>query len=89
MAQISHRSANTLSRVTIFGAIFIAGFVLWVIGGIVRSLRPNNASAQAMTAAALDMTSLLSLDSSQGMRSESKGGAGWPHLYWVESGPQP
>jgi hypothetical protein len=37
MAQIFHRSANTLSRVTIFGAIFIAGFVLWVIGGIVRS----------------------------------------------------
>src|ERR1700748_367386 len=37
MAQIFHRSTNTLSRVTIFGAGFIAGFVLWVIGGIVRS----------------------------------------------------
>ena len=37
MAQIFHRSANTLSRVTIFGAVFVAGFVLWVIGGIVRS----------------------------------------------------
>src|SRR6476469_11013693 len=37
MAQLFHRSANTLSRVTIFGAVFIAGFVLWVIGGIVRS----------------------------------------------------
>src|SRR5918995_7135552 len=37
MAQIFQRSANTLSRVTIFGAIFTAGFVLWVIGGIVRS----------------------------------------------------
>ena len=37
MAQIFHRSANTISRVTIFGAIFIAGFILWVIGGIVRS----------------------------------------------------
>ena len=37
MAQIFHRSANTLSRVTIFGAVFIAAFVLWVIGGIVRS----------------------------------------------------
>ena len=34
MAQIFHRSANTISRVTIFGAIFIAGFILWVIGGI-------------------------------------------------------
>src|SRR5436853_5331500 len=37
MAQIFHRSANTLSRVTIFGAVFIAAFLLWVIGGIVRS----------------------------------------------------
>jgi len=37
MAQIFHRSANTLSRVTIFGAVFIAGFILWVIGGIFRS----------------------------------------------------
>src|SRR2546423_9928043 len=37
MAQIFHRSANTLSRVTIFGAVFIVAFVLWVIGGIVRS----------------------------------------------------
>jgi hypothetical protein len=37
MAQIFHRSTNTLSRVTIYGAVFIAGFVFWVIGGIVRS----------------------------------------------------
>ncbi len=37
MAQIFHRSANTISRVTIFGAVFIAAFILWVIGGIVRS----------------------------------------------------
>lgn len=37
MAQIFHRSANTLARVTIFGAVFVAGFVLWLIGGIVRS----------------------------------------------------
>src|SRR5438105_1383010 len=37
MAQIFHRSTNTLSRVTIFGAVFVVGFVLWVIGGIVRS----------------------------------------------------
>jgi hypothetical protein len=37
MAQIFHRSANTISRVTIFGAIFIVGFILWVIGGIIRS----------------------------------------------------
>ncbi|HUP44065.1 MAG TPA: cytochrome c3 family protein [Thermoanaerobaculia bacterium] len=37
MAQIFHRSANTLSRVTIFGAVFIAGFALWAIGAVVRS----------------------------------------------------
>ena len=37
MAQIFHRSTNTLSRVTIFGAVFIIGFVFWVIGGVVRS----------------------------------------------------
>jgi hypothetical protein len=37
MAQIFHRSTNTLSRVSIFGAVFIVGFVLWFVGGIVRS----------------------------------------------------
>ena len=37
MAQIFHRSANTISRVTIFGAIFIATFVLYVIGAVIRS----------------------------------------------------
>jgi len=37
MAQIFHRSTNTLSRVTIFGAVFAVGFVLWLIGEIVRS----------------------------------------------------
>ena len=37
MAQIFHRSANTLSRVTIFGAVFIVAFVLWVIGGVALS----------------------------------------------------
>jgi hypothetical protein len=37
MAQIFHRSANTLSRVTIFGAVFIAGAILWIIGAVVRS----------------------------------------------------
>ena len=37
MAQIFHRSANTLARVTIFGAVFAVAFVLWVIGGVVRS----------------------------------------------------
>src|SRR5881628_1889657 len=37
MEQIFHRSANTISRVTIFGAIFIAAFVLYVIGAVIRS----------------------------------------------------
>src|SRR4051795_4325997 len=37
MAQIFHRSTNTLARVTIFGAVFAVAFVLWVIGGVVRS----------------------------------------------------
>jgi hypothetical protein len=46
MAQIFHRSANTLSRVTIFGAIFIAGLVLWVVGGIVRSPYFTNQGVQ-------------------------------------------
>jgi len=46
MAQIFHRSTNTLSRVTIFGAVFIAGFVLWVIGGIVRSPYVTNQGIQ-------------------------------------------
>ncbi len=37
MAQIFHRSTNTLSRVSIYGAVFFVGFVLWFIGGIVRA----------------------------------------------------
>jgi hypothetical protein len=37
MAQIFHRSTNTISRVTIFGSVFIAGFILWIVGGIVRA----------------------------------------------------
>ncbi|MFZ2493566.1 MAG: cytochrome c3 family protein [Thermoanaerobaculia bacterium] len=37
MAQIFHRSANTLSRASIVGAVLLAGFVLVAIGGIVRS----------------------------------------------------
>ncbi len=30
MSQIFHRSANTLARVTLFGAVFIVGFLGWV-----------------------------------------------------------
>ena len=37
MAQIFHRSTNTLSRVTIYGAVLFAGFALWLVGGLIRS----------------------------------------------------
>jgi len=37
MPQIFHRSTNTLSRVSIFGAIFIVGGLAWVVTGIHRS----------------------------------------------------
>jgi hypothetical protein len=37
MAQIFHRSTNTLSKASIFGAIFIAGAALWVILEVNRS----------------------------------------------------
>jgi len=37
MPQIFHRSTNTFSRVTIFGAVFIAAGVLGVLGFVVRS----------------------------------------------------
>jgi hypothetical protein len=30
MSQIFHRSANTLARVTLFGAVFIVGFIGWI-----------------------------------------------------------
>src|SRR6059036_2958509 len=37
MAQIFHRSANTLSKVSIFGAVFIIAALVTVIGVLVRS----------------------------------------------------
>src|SRR6187200_619520 len=37
MAQVFHRSTNTLSKVSIFGAIFLAGFALYVILEVNRS----------------------------------------------------
>ncbi len=37
MAQIFHRSTNTLSRVTIFGAVFIVAGILGAVGIFVRS----------------------------------------------------
>ena len=37
MAQIFHRSTNTISRVSIFGTLFIAAGLLWLIAQIHRS----------------------------------------------------
>ncbi len=37
MAQIFHRSTNSISRATIFGAIFIVSFIFWALAQIQRS----------------------------------------------------
>src|SRR6185369_1861958 len=37
MPQIFHRSTNTFSRITIFGAVFILGFLTWVFTVLDRS----------------------------------------------------
>jgi len=37
MPQIFHRSTNTYSRVSIFGAVFFLGFLLWLFGAWSRS----------------------------------------------------
>src|ERR671927_1335488 len=37
MPQIFHRSTNTFSKVSIFGAVFILGFLLWLFGAFSRS----------------------------------------------------
>jgi len=37
MAQIFHPSTNTISRVTIFGALFFVAFLAWVAGALYRS----------------------------------------------------
>ena len=37
MAQIFHPSTNTFSKVSIFGAVFIVGGLLWLFGAIERS----------------------------------------------------
>jgi hypothetical protein len=33
MSQIFHHSTNTFARVVIFGAVFILGFLTWVVAG--------------------------------------------------------
>jgi len=60
-----------------------------VMGGKVFSLRPSSESAQATTATALDMASLLPLDWAQDIPSGVEECRRLAHLYWVESGPQP
>lgn len=42
MAQIFHRSTNTISRLTIFGALFLLGAVLWLMAAINRSSYVTN-----------------------------------------------
>jgi hypothetical protein len=37
MPQIFHPSTNTFSKVSIFGAVFILGFLLWLFGALSRS----------------------------------------------------
>jgi hypothetical protein len=37
MAQIFHPVANTIARVTVFGAVFFAGGALWLMGAVHRS----------------------------------------------------
>ena len=37
MAQIFHRSTNSISRATIFGAVFVVSFIFWALAQIQRS----------------------------------------------------
>ncbi len=49
MAQIFHRSTNTISKASIFGALFVVGFGLWVTLEVTRSpyvTRAREARAQ-------------------------------------------
>ncbi|MGH9868702.1 MAG: cytochrome c3 family protein [Candidatus Polarisedimenticolia bacterium] len=43
MAQIFHRSFNVISRLTIYGALFVMAFLAWVIGTLDRSAYLTNA----------------------------------------------
>jgi hypothetical protein len=44
MAQIFHPSTNTISKVSIFGAVFFAGALLWIFGALERSAYVTQAS---------------------------------------------
>src|SRR5512145_1884206 len=43
MAQIFHRSFNVISRLTIYGALFVMAFLAWLIGTLDRSPYLTNA----------------------------------------------
>jgi hypothetical protein len=45
MSQIFHRSTNTLSRISIFGAVFALGFLGWAFATLDRSSYATRASA--------------------------------------------
>ena len=45
MPQTFHRSTNTISRVSIFGAVFVAGAVLWLLAALNRSSYTTEAFA--------------------------------------------
>ena len=51
MSQIFHRSANTLSKVSIFGALFLIGGLIWLVaiwlvrGGAKRFTRDQLAAS--------------------------------------------
>src|SRR3954470_2687034 len=44
MSQIFHHSSNTFARITMFGAVFILGFVAWAFGSLDRSTYMSRAT---------------------------------------------
>ena len=44
MSQIFHHSTNTFARITIFGAVFILGFLAWAFSELDRSSYETRAS---------------------------------------------
>ena len=44
MSQIFHHSSNTFARITMFGAVFILGFVAWAFASLDRSNYNTRAS---------------------------------------------
>ena len=44
MSQIFHHSTNTFARITIFGAIFVIGFLAWAFAELDRSTYETRAT---------------------------------------------